>query len=61
MSARCSTGPGRDWDEAWPDQVKVSARGKFVFTVKDTDMAMSEEPARIRGRSRVSDLVPVED
>ncbi|WP_213930110.1 hypothetical protein [Rhodococcus sp. B50] len=51
------------------DQVKVSARGKFVFTVKDVDedtgMAMIEVnadgPLTYPWPARVSDLVPVED
>jgi len=51
------------------DQVKVSARGKFVFTVKDVDedtgMAMIEvnadSPLTYPWPARVSDLVPVED
>lgn len=51
------------------DRVKVSARGKFVFTVKDVDedtgMAMIEvnadSPFTYPWPARVSDLVPVED
>ena len=51
------------------DQVKVSARGTFVFTLKDIDeatgMAMIEvnadSPLTYPWPARVSDLVPVED
>ncbi|MCB8913599.1 hypothetical protein KUG88_26130 [Rhodococcus rhodochrous] len=51
------------------DQVKVSTRGKFVFTVKDVDedtgMAMIEvdadSPLTYPWPARVSDLVPAED
>ncbi|MGV9718833.1 hypothetical protein [Rhodococcus pyridinivorans] len=51
------------------DQVKVNARGTFVFTVKDVDedtgMAMIEvnadSPLTYPWPARVSDLVPVED
>ena len=51
------------------DQVKVSARGKFAFTVEDVDedtgMAMIEvnadSPLTYPWPARVSDLVPVED
>ncbi|WP_326603550.1 hypothetical protein [Rhodococcus sp. PD04] len=51
------------------DQVKVSARGKFVFTVKDIDkgtgMAMIEvnadSPLTYPWPARLTDLVPVED
>ena len=50
------------------DQVKVSARGKFAFTVEDVDedtgMAMIEvnadSPLTYPWPARVSDLVPVE-
>ncbi|MDV6297263.1 MULTISPECIES: hypothetical protein [Rhodococcus] len=51
------------------DQVKVSARGKFVFTVKDIDedsgMALIEvnadTPLTYPWSARITDLVPVED
>jgi len=51
------------------DQVKVSARGKFVFTVKEVDedagMAMIEvnadSPLTYPWPARLTDLVPVED
>lgn len=50
-------------------QVKVSARGKFVFTVKDIDegtgMAMIEvnvdSPLTYPWPARLTDLAPVED
>jgi hypothetical protein len=51
------------------DQVKVSARGAFVFTVEDIDedtgMAMieadSDSPLTYPWSARITDLVPVED
>lgn len=51
------------------DQVKVSARGTFVFTVNDIDedtgMAMigvnADSPLTYPWSARVSDLVAVED
>ncbi|TCN51634.1 hypothetical protein EV641_10922 [Rhodococcus sp. SMB37] len=51
------------------DRVKVSARGTFMFTVKDIDedtgMAMIEvnadSPLTYPRPARLTDLVPVED
>jgi len=51
------------------DQVKVSARGKFVFTVTDVDedsgMAMIEvnadSPLTYPWPARITDLAPVKD
>jgi len=51
------------------DQVKVSTRGTFVFTVKDIDeetgMAVievdSDSPLTYPWPARITDLVPVED
>ncbi|UPK66536.1 hypothetical protein MYP14_25260 (plasmid) [Rhodococcus pyridinivorans] len=51
------------------DQMRVSARGTFVFTVedidKDTGMAMIEvdadSPLTYPWPARLTDLVPVED